>query len=210
MIDAKAFGEELAGIVKAATAPLIGRIEALEKALKDLPDPVSGRDGKDGADGRDGEPGEKGDPGEKGEPGRDGLDVKDLLRAEDGRLVAVMSDGTTKDLGRFVGCDGKDGAPGRDGLGFEDLDFSEDADGRPVATFARDGVTKSVTLPCIVDRGPYRSGQSYLKGDAVSYGGSLWIAQEETGEKPDGGKGWRLAVKKGRDARDQRAKVKDA
>lgn len=207
MIDAKAFGEEMAGIVKAATTPLMNRIEILEKALRELSLPAVGRDGKDGADGRDGE------PGEKGNPGRDGLDVKDMFRAEGGRLVAVMSDGTTKDLGQFVGADGKDGAhgrDGRDGLGFETLDFSEDADGRPVAVFSRDGVSKSVTLPCIVDRGPFRSGQSYRKGDCVSYGGSLWIAQEETGEKPDGGKGWRLAVKKGRDARAQKAKVTDA
>lgn len=44
MIDAKAFGEELAGIVKAATAPLTARLDALEKSLDALPTP---RDGKD-------------------------------------------------------------------------------------------------------------------------------------------------------------------
>ena len=44
MIDAKAFGAELAGIVKAATTPLLQRIDALEKRLDALPAP---RDGKD-------------------------------------------------------------------------------------------------------------------------------------------------------------------
>lgn len=45
MIDAQAFGAELAAIVKAATAPLIARIDALEKASSVQPEP--GRDGKD-------------------------------------------------------------------------------------------------------------------------------------------------------------------
>lgn len=210
MIDAEAFGEHLAGIVKAATAPLMERIAALEKALADQPAPVSGKDGRDGVDGKDGAAGQ---PGEKGDQGRNGLDVKDLFRADEGRLVAVMSDGTTKDLGVFVGSDGKDGAAGRDGadgLGFDDLEFTADEAGRPVAKFSRGEVTKSVVLPCIIDQGPYRAGQAYVKGDAVSYGGSLWIAQEETGEKPDGGAGWRLAVKKGRDAREPKVRVKDA
>lgn len=210
MIDAKAFGEQLADIVKAATAPLLLRIEQLEKAQAEMPEPVPGRDGNDGADGKDGAPGEK---GERGEPGRDGLDVKDLFRADEGRLVAVLSDGTTKDLGVFVGSDGKDGAPGRDGadgLGFDDLEFTHDEAGRPVAKFSRGDVTKSVTLPCIIDRGPYRADQEYLKGDAVSFGGSLWIAQEKTSERPDGGAGWRLAAKKGRDAREPKVRASDA
>ena len=201
MIDAKAFGEELAGIVKAATAPLLARIEVLERALAELPEPAAGKDGRDGADGKDGA------PGARGEPGRDGLDVKDLFRADGGRLVAVMSDGTTKDLGVFVGKDGEpgrdgaDGKDGSDGLGFEDVSFEFDEHGRALAKFQRGDVVKSIRLPGIVDRGPYKSGESYEKGDAVSYGGSLWIAQDATNEKPDGGKGWRLAVKKGRDAR---------
>lgn len=252
MIDAKAFGAELAGIVKAAVAPVMVRLDALERRLDDLPTPQDGKDADPDAvaalvrdqikgdldalreavnaippapelpdipamvadtvaeavkaiptpqDGRDGA------PGERGEPGRDGLDVKDLFRAEGGRLVAVMSDGTTKDLGCFVGADGKDGRDGADGkdgadgLGFDDMDFGTDDHGRVLAKFQRGDVDKSVRLPGIVDRGPYKSGESYEKGDAVSYGGSLWIAQEVTGDKPDGGKGWRLAVKKGRDAR---------
>ena len=253
MIDAQAFGVELAAIVKAATAPLIARIDALENASSVLPEP--GRDGKDadpdvvaalvfdrvkaeletqgdsdpdvmtvddikalivsevasavsdlppaerGNDGRDGADGKD---GEKGDPGRDGLDVKDLFRADGGRLVAVMSDGTTKDMGVFVGKDGKDGAPGKDGsdgLGFDDMEFTTDEHGRPVAKFQRGDVVKSIQLPCIIDRGPYRSGETYQKGDAVSYGGGLWIAQDHTSEKPDGGSGWRLAVKAGRSAK---------
>ena len=172
--------------------------EAVQEAVKALPAPKDGRDGVDGIDGA---------PGDKGDPGRDGLDVKDLFRADGGRLVAVMSDGTTKDLGVFVGKDGDpgrdgtDGRDGADGLGFEDMTFDTDDHGRVIAKFQRGDVIKSARLPGIVDRGPFKAGEAYEKGDAVSYGGSLWIAQEPTCDKPDGSKAWRLAVKKGRDAR---------
>lgn len=212
MIDAKAFGAELAGIVQAALAPVMARLDALEKRLDALPVPVDGKDadpelpdipamvadavaeavkaiptpqdGKDGA------------PGERGEPGRDGLDVKDLFRAEGGRLVAVMSDGTTKDLGCFVGADGKDGA---DGLGFDDLEF-ETKDGRLFAVFRRGDVVKEARLPGISYRGGWRAGE-YLTGDSVTFGACQWIATEDTDEKPGEGKAWQLAVRKGRDAR---------
>lgn len=168
-------------------------VDAIAKAAAQMiPTP------KDGAPGQDGQPGKDGAAGENG---RDGLDVKDLFRADGGRLVAVMSDGTTKDLGVFVGKDGAPGKDGQDGIGFEDMTFETDDHGRVIAKFQRGDVIKSVRLPCIVDRGPFKAGGGYEKGDAVSYGGSLWIAQEPTGDKPDGSKAWRLAVKKGRDAR---------
>lgn len=255
MLDAETFGRELAAMVKAQIAPLLDKLNALEKRLDDLPAPKDGKDAdleavaaivrdqmkgdlaelrssvdaivipepatvdvdaiakaaaqmiptpKDGSPGRDGQPGKDGAAGEKG---RDGLDVKDMFRADGGRLVAVMSDGTTKDLGVFVGKDGDpgrdgvDGRDGADGIGFEDMTFETDEHGRVIAKFQRGDVIKSVRLPGIVDRGPFRVGEGYEKGDAVSYGGSLWIAQEPTGDKPDGSKAWRLAVKKGRDAR---------
>lgn len=215
--------------VEAATAPLVARIAELERALAALPTPRDGIDGKDGADGVPGERGENGDPGapgrdgadgkdgrdgepgprgEKGADGRDGLDVRDLFRAEGGRLVATMSDGSVKDLGVFIGKDGapgrdgRDGRDGADGLGFDDLTFAEDDAGRPVAKFQRGDLVKQVVLPCIIDRGAYRSGESYGKGDAVSYGGSLWIAQRAATQRPGEGDEWRLAVKKGRDGRD--------
>lgn len=168
-------------------------VDAIAKAAAQMiPTPKDGADGKDGKDGRD---------GENGDPGRDGLDVKDLFRADGGRLVAVMSDGSTKDLGVFVGKDGDPGRDGQDGIGFEDMAFETDDHGRVIAKFQRGDVIKSARLPGIVDRGPFRAGEGYEKGDAVSYGGSLWIAQEPTCDKPDGSKAWRLAVKKGRDAR---------
>lgn len=139
--------------------------------------------------------------------GRDGAGIADLLLDINGHLIATMTDGRVKALGRVVGKDGEpgrdgiDGKDGADGLGFEDLTFDTDEHGRVVAKFQRGDLVKSIRLPGIVDRGPYRFDEVYEKGDAVTYGGSLWIAQEDTSEKPEGGAAWRLAVRKGRDGR---------
>lgn len=266
MIDAKAFGAELAGIVKAATVPILDRIGALEKRLDGLPAP---RDGKDADPATVAEtvrqsiaaeldtirqsiddivipePVDLPDLSEMvrlsveeavsaipaPENGADGKsvtadDIAPMIRAEvakavaaipapkdgvglagalidrDGKLVVTLANGEAKSLGLVVGRDAEPGKPGLDGLGFDDLKFEADESGRPIAKFQRGEVVKSVVLPCIIDRGPFRAGDRYLKGDAVSYGGSLWIAQVDTADKPDGGAGWRLAVKKGRDGKD--------
>lgn len=62
---------------------------------------------------------------------------------------------------------------------------------------------KHFDLPVVIDRGVFKHGNTYKQGDAVTWGGSLWIAQEQTADKPGepASKGWRLAVKKGRDAK---------
>jgi hypothetical protein len=43
-----------------------------------------------------------------------------------------------------------------------------------------------------------------VAGDAVSHGGSLFIAQGDTNAKPGKSDDWRLAVKRGADGRDWR------
>lgn len=135
---------------------------------------------------------------------KDGTGLAGALIDREGNLVITLSNGEVQKLGVVVGKDGApghDGADGADGLGFEDMDFEHDGHGRVIAKFQRGDLVKSIRLPGIVDRGPFKTGEEYEKGDAVSYGGSLWIAQDATGDKPDGSKSWRLAVKKGRDAR---------
>jgi hypothetical protein len=57
--------------------------------------------------------------------------------------------------------------------------------------------------PALVDRGVWKEGETYEAGSAVSFGGSLWLAQRSTSAKPDSpDSGFRLAVKKGRDGKD--------
>ena len=140
----------------------------------------------------------------------------DLLRAEGGRLVAVMSDGRTKDLGVFVGKDGadgrdgrdgQDGAPGRDGFGFDDLSFEQTGERSAILRFVRGEDVKEfpLSLPGFVDCGVWKDGNTYQRGDGVTYAGSFWIAGDGAEGRPDAAKGWRLAVKKGRDGKDGEA-----
>ncbi|KQP43915.1 hypothetical protein ASF44_28725 [Pseudorhodoferax sp. Leaf274] len=105
------------------------------------------------------------------------------------------------------GRDGADGKDGRDGVGFDDL--AVEFDGEKTVTFKleRGEVSKefSLVLPVVVDRGIYVEGKGYTPGDAVTWGGSFWVAQKDTSAKPDSpDSGWRLAVKKGRDGKDGR------
>lgn len=198
-------GKEMAAAVIAAVrrgiaataAELGGRIDALEKRIAEIPagpkgdtgekgDP--GLPGKDGRDGKDGESirGEKGEPGKDGEPGRDGRD------------------GPVGEKGK-AGRDGIDGKDGRDGLGFDD--FQPEFDGERTVTlrWRRGEESKSlvVKLAAILDRGVFREGETYDRGDAVTFGGSLWIAQKDAPVgKPGFSDDWRLGVKRGRDGKD--------
>lgn len=206
MIDPKTFGEELAAIVRAATAPLIAsiyeiraelekasaRIAEHEKALSDLPA---------------GPAGEAGPPGKDGDKGADGIGLAGALIDRDGQLVVTLTNGEAKQLGPVVGKNGDPGKDGADGLGFDDLELITDEAGRAVAKFQRGEVVKSIVLPGFVDRGAFKAGTEYLRGDAVTFGGCLWIAQKDAPEgKPAEGECWRLAVRKGRDGRDTEAK----
>ncbi|MCB5173651.1 hypothetical protein [Microvirga lenta] len=163
--------------------------EAVERVVSTIPVPKDGVDGKDGRD------------------GKDGVGLAGTIIDRSGELVVTLTTGETKNLGPVVGRDGApgekgaDGKDGRDGFGFEDLDLVE-TDGGLVLRFMRDGRVKDFRLPVVIDRGVYKEGQTYRPGDGVTWGGSFWICQQETSERPAAGKGFRLAVKKGRDGRD--------
>jgi len=101
--------EKVAAAVGAIPVPVAPELPDISKMVSDavaaIPLPKDGVDGKDGKDG---------EPGAIGKDGRDGLDVKDLFVADGGELVVTLTDGRSKNLGKFRGIDGKDGAPGRD------------------------------------------------------------------------------------------------
>lgn len=101
----------------------------------------------------------------------------------------------------------KDGKDGRDGLEIEDFDLSISDDGRTLTVSLKRGETvveKSVRLPIPQDAGIYKDGQKYDKGDGVTFGGSWWIAQVDSPKgKPGTSSEWRLAVRRGKDARKQ-------
>lgn len=96
------------------------------------------------------------------------------------------------------------GPPGRDGMGFDDLAVEYDGERKFSFVLQKGDVTKRFDFeaPIVLDRGVYKEGSGYVKGDGVSYTGCFWIAQKETTSKPGTDATWRLAVKKGRDAKD--------
>lgn len=187
--------------------------------------PAAGKDGRDGVDGKDGAPGVDGKDGAPGVDGKDGADGRDGADGTDGVglagaiidrkgvLVLTMTDGRVKELDVVVGRDGsdgapgKDGAPGRDGFGFDGLDLVQGDDGLTLR-FAQGEASKDFALPVVFDRGVYREGGTYRKGNGVTWGGSYWIAQKDDPGKPDTpDSGWRLAVKKGQNGRDAERKA---
>lgn len=202
MLDADALADLIAEVVAEevgkATAPLLQRIVDLE-----------------GRKAEPGPPGEKGEPGIAGEPGKDGADgtngkdgagIIDGFVSRDGHLIATLSDGTTRDFGEIIGKDGANGKDGRDGIDLTSFDAVVLDDDRTIELKFVSGDEERVASfkwPTVLDCGVYRAGESYERGDAVSWGGSLWIAQKETDAKPDtADSGWRLAVKRGRDGKD--------
>jgi len=235
--DGKAFGQEIVSIVKGYVgeklAPILERLDALEKRQPEKGDKGDpGERGADGAPGKDGEPGpagergekgDKGDPGEKGEPGergpegpagkngrdgKDGLDAVEFIRDANGHLIATMSNGTTRDLGRVdgeKGEPGRDGKDGQDGLGFDDLAVIHDGERGFTFQFTKgDRVEKfAFTVPVMIYRGVFKEGETYQRGDTVTWGGSLWHCDADTTDKPDGQqKHWTIAVRRGRDGKD--------
>lgn len=90
---------------------------------------------------------------------------------------------------------------GEDGFGLDDLVIEDDGDGTLTLRFIRGDLVreKAIRYPR-GDRGVFRDGGSYRKGDGVTFNGSWWIAQnDEPQGKPGASEDWRLAVKAGRE-----------
>jgi integrin beta 3 len=161
---------------------------------------VVGKDGEQGPPGEKGDPGEKGETGERGKPGpagergTDGADA-DMPALE--RMIIDRVDAIPRP---------KDGKDGRDGFDLTAFGVEQSEDGRTVTLkFARGDVEQrhELKFPVTIYRDVFKQGETYEPGDAVTWGGSLWIAQKETGAKPDTpDSGWRLSVKRGRDGKD--------
>ena len=159
-------------------------IEAVVKRLLEVKDGVNGRDGIDGrsvtVD-----------------------DLRPIVEAESARWQLEFERSASEVLRRAVENMPKpeNGRDGKDGLSFETFDVS--LEGRTFTFLLGNGeniVRKEIKVPFPLDRGTYRSGESYEKGDTVTYGGSSWIARKDTNEAPPSD-AWRLCVKKGNDGK---------
>lgn len=163
-------------------------VRAVEIAVAALPRPQDGAPGRDGAD------------------GKDGVGVAGALIDREGSLVVTLTDGGIRELGPVVGKDGEAGADGRHA---DALDLGFDGERTLTIRTAHGEATKEAVykLPIVIDRGVYKEGQTYEAGDAVTWGGSLWIARRETAARPETDDSWRLSVKKGRDGKDGELKI---
>ncbi len=180
-----------------------------------------GDKGDPGERGEKGDPGERGLPGERGEKGDAGIDGKDALEIQiqmeldhersyprgtfahhEGGLIRAIA--KTKPLSSCADLSAAGWTVVVRGIAAVESEFIDE---RSFALRVRctDGLIKSVpvTLPSLIDRGVFKSGTVYERGDGVTFGGSFWIAQKQTEAKPgDGNQDWRLAVKRGRDGKD--------
>lgn len=181
--------------------------ETVAKSVEALPKPKDGIDGLSirGEDGQDGEP---------GRPGRDALEINILEGVDESRAYVMGTwakhrGGLIKAMRNTEPLAGKSLAECGwsvmvDGVADFDVQYGDD-----LRTFAIGGETtagklfaKTFTLPVVIDRGVYKQGEKYIRGDGVTFGGSWFIAQCETDAKPEESPDWRLAVKRGRDGKD--------
>lgn len=183
--------------------PVEERIKALEGRIVEKGD--KGEDGKNGADGKDGQDGKSLTP----------EDIQPIIELAVSKALLDLERRGTDLIQRAIdkipapqngkdGRDGQDGKDGQDGLGFEDMNLEYDGRRSFVLRYERGDSVKeiSVDLPVVLDAGFYGDGKTYAPGDAVTHGGSMWIAQKETSSRPAvGNEDWRLAVKKGRDGK---------
>lgn len=223
MFDAEKFGEamgELARtLIREAVTPLLKRIDELEaREPQRGADGAAGSNGKDGEpgkdgspgkdgqkgdpgnDGKDGAPGKDGSPGKDGEKGADGVGLAGAMIDRDGTLVITKSNGEAVKLGIVVGKDGNDG---KDGLSVESLEREYDPQTHEVVErWSFGGRTKEMRYPAggIRAGGYWREGTKAVAGEAWTQGGSLWIAKNDTTDKPDiKSENWFLAARAGRD-----------
>lgn len=98
------------------------------------------------------------------------------------------------------------GPRGADGLGWDDMSEELADDGRTIVRrYKRGDQVKEFrhTFAVLLDKGVFRDGEKYMKGDCVTWAGSLFIAQKDAAEgRPEVSQDWRLAVKRGRDGKE--------
>lgn len=168
-----------------------------------------GEKGENGIDGKDGAPGERGEKGENGINGRDALQLDILPAIDEGKsyprgTFARHANGLWRSAGDTQGMRNWECIV----AGIATL-MPEQRDERTmVIKMGLSGgevIEHPVTFMHPLDRGVFKEGAEYLRGDGVTWGGSWFIAQKDAPEgKPGDSDSWRLAVKRGRDGKDMK------
>ena len=140
---------------------------------------LPGPRGEPGPEGKQGLAGEKGERGDKGDPGRNAFDLNYLQNYAGEQVARALKTATMTT-----------------------------PDGGRTLRWAVGDVVHEIKTALVLDAGIWREGASYAAGDAVTHGGSLFIAQADTAARPGKSDDWRLAVKRGTDGRDARQEDK--
>lgn len=183
---AKMVRDAVADVEIPKPAPLPDIAKMVKDAVAELPKPT------------DGEPGEDGKDALQLEIMPEILPEKSYPRGS----YAIHSGGLWRSYQKTVGMTGWECLV--DGVSSIDISQSDERHFTVVARKSSGEKTeKSFSVPVMIYRDIFKEGQKYYPGDSVTWGGSVWYCHLETGDKPgeDGSKGWKLAVKRGRDAR---------
>jgi len=149
----------------------------------------------------------KPDDGKPGEDGKDALQLEILPSINPEKVYqrgtyAIHQGGLWRSYQKTTGMKGWECLVD----GISDIDISQHDERNFTVTAIKssgDKTEKKFSVPVMIYRDIFKDGEKYFPGDSVTWGGSVWYCNEATGDKPgeDGSKGWKLAVKRGRDAR---------
>jgi hypothetical protein len=159
---------------------------------------IPGPEGRRGPKGEAGDRGERGEPGKPGAAGQAGLDGKDGARGQKGEAgrnaadLAMLQEHIDERITQIMKAA-----------------RITTADGGRTLLVSIGGVVHELRTAVVLDAGVWTE-RAYVAGDGVTHGGSFFIAQVDTGEKPGKSDQWRLAVKRGADGRDWRPEDKRA
>ncbi|WP_333610129.1 phage gp6-like head-tail connector protein [Pantoea piersonii] len=145
--------------------------------------------------------------GEPGEDGKDALQIEimphiDAEKSYPRGTYAIHHGGLWRSFQKTTGMNGWECLVD----GISDIDITQAGERQFTVTAIKSSgekTEKTFSVPVMIYRDIFKEGEKYYPGDSVTWGGSVWYCHQETGDKPgeDGSKGWKLAVKRGRDAR---------
>ncbi|WP_158783284.1 phage portal protein [Pantoea sp. BAV 3049] len=149
-------------------------------------------------------------PAKDGEPGTDGKDALqieimpciDAEKSHPRGTYAIHQGGLWRSFQKTTGMNGWECLV--DGISAIDISQDNEREFTISAQLASGAVTeKTFSIPVMIYRDIFKEGEKYYAGDSVTWAGSVWYCCEETTDKPGepGVKAWKLAVKRGRDAR---------
>ncbi|MDU1575421.1 MAG: phage gp6-like head-tail connector protein [Pantoea sp.] len=145
--------------------------------------------------------------GEDGEDGKDALQLEIMPEIVPEKSYprgsyAIHSGGLWRSFQKTTGMNGWECLVD----GISDIDITQAGERQFTVTAVKSSgekTEKTFSVPVMIYRDIFKDGEKYYPGDSVTWGGSIWYCHQETGDKPgeDGSKGWKLAVKRGSDAR---------